>query len=373
YRFARYVDDSHNFYAALSWCLEHRGDPATGARLAVLLSDFFAHGSFPTARHWYELALERVDPSAMELRADIELELEVFSRFTPYTEQRLARIRAFAEVYRELRSPKLRYALGWLANALSKMGRAAEARRAAEESVAIARTLGNPGNLAWALRVYALVLTPADRAERVSALQQSLQVLGPSAPDVDTATALSFMGVAEFEGGDVDAARRFAREALEIYDRNPGMHGRLHATAMANLAGFDLLSGDIESGRALALDALMLAFRIASAAHLIGAIDCLALAAVITGDPDGAARLVGFSDARLPDASPRFQPQQAVYERATRLLEQRYSPDEIARLKAIGASWDDQTAVEEARQARAAERLGSLVTSERSKALPGNR
>jgi predicted ATPase/DNA-binding SARP family transcriptional activator len=353
--FARYVDDSHNFYAALSWCLEHRGDPAIGARLAVLLADFFAHGSFETARHWYELALDRVDPSAMELRADIELELEVFSRFTPYTEQRLARIRAFVEIYRKRRNPKLRYALGWMANALSKMGRAAEARRAAEESVAIARRLGIPSGLAWALRVYALVLTPADRAERVSALQQSLQVLGSSAPDVDTATALSFMSVAEFEGGDVDAARSFAREALEIYHRNPGMHQRLHATAMANLAGYDLLAGDIESGHALALDALMLAFRIGSAAHLISAIDCLALAAVLTGDAGEAARLVGFSDARLPDASPRNQPEQAVYERAMLLLEQRYSRDEIATLKAIGASWDDQTAVKEARQARAAE------------------
>jgi hypothetical protein len=141
-----------------------------------------------------------------------------------------------------------------------------------------------------------------------------------------------------FEADEPAEAIAIARASLEKCRRAPFM--RNHFVAAQWLAGFLLLSGDIEAGRAAALEAFPLS-RALGNINLLDSIDQLALVAASQGDTALAARLCGFADRYgCRYGISRYRISLAVRERLMGHLQELF-PDRLAALMAEGATWSE--------------------------------
>lgn len=340
-------DDHHNLHAALSWTLEAAGDPVIGARLTVAMSPFYEYASFVAARYWYTRALERLDPDEVALRAEVALQREAFSPFLPYTDERVAELEEIVRIKRASDSTLgVSCALGRLARALAAMGHRDEAGAAIREAVTLARELGDRRHLAWVLRMYALVLSPTDRAERLSLLQESVALLAHER-DSSAARALEVLGETQCAAGDFTAARWSSSEALRIYQQFPALHKRAQAACLTTLSICALFSGDVEEGQTAADQALTVALEVGSHSRIGGAVLCVAFVASLAGNGGDGARLVGFADAIA--RSTLTEPEAVCRERMMAALSRDLHDDELTRLLREGARWTLEEGVAAAR------------------------
>jgi DNA-binding CsgD family transcriptional regulator len=104
----------------------------------------------------------------------------------------------------------------WAALAHARLGDAAEAERLVEEELELARRFGTPGGIGGALRVAALVGT----GDRITGLQEAVDVLEGSATPLELARALVDVGAALRHARKPREAREPLRRALEIAARH---------------------------------------------------------------------------------------------------------------------------------------------------------
>ncbi|HEY6234808.1 MAG TPA: hypothetical protein VIW69_06900 [Candidatus Elarobacter sp.] len=340
--------DRHNCYAALEWSLNGEGDRAAGVELAVLLRRYFDYEPVALEGRWLRLALERANEADVELRAEAMLAYEIALRHEAHARrpQRVAAFEDVVAVHRAVGDPiKLQTALAWLGWALKAAGRQREGLAAAHEASELARTHGSARDLAWTLRVEALVTAPECVAERRARLHESLQVLEPFGPDRDAAATMSLMADVEAGAGNWGDALQHARAALALYESRPAMPRSARVTMAIAVAGYVLVTGDLASGRDAALRAVTMSAD-ASAQNMEGAILVAAYAHALAGDPSRAAKLRGYC-AALNDFRDLVTAARVCDERLAALLRTRYSETELIAFAQEGAAWAQDRALAE--------------------------
>ena len=233
-----------------------------------------------------------------------------------------------------------------LAQALGHAGRAASRYRDAREAVTSfdeALSLLRPHGPTKLLGLMLLSQATAHKHAGEVALAQSYALEGQAVAaklgDVQTRDMCSIqLASIAFETDELADAIAIARENLEMCRRAPFM--RNHFVAAQWLAGFLLLDGDIEEGRAAALEAFPLS-RALGNVNLMDSIDQLALIAAVQGDTALAARLCGFAEAYGHRyAISRYRISLAVRAKLMHRLDV-LSPTHCATLKAEGAAWNE--------------------------------
>ena len=344
--------ERHNFYAALAWCLDEDGDPRVGTALAFALSRFFEYEDRAERRRWYVRALDRLDPSETELRADAALGLQIATK-DELVSDRVAALEAVVAVYRAGGDRlKLHYALGWLSWALSIGGRFPEAASVARECTVIAREAGSAEDIAWGLRREVDALIDTDPESASAKMEQAREALSDAPPTRAKLGTLRQTAELYLYRGDRVAAMNVLIEARAVTARLASVSLNVRAPIDNYYAALAALAGDIDDGRAVALDVVGAALSEGSEFVAVCAIDTLAFAAAKSGDFHRAARLSGYVEDRLRRSGfPDTSIQRPCSGELTPLLAARFPEDELSALKQHGASWSDAQAAGEARGA----------------------
>ena len=214
-------------------------------------------------------------------------------------------------------------------------------------------------------------------------MSEAINLLRPTTPTKDLATALSHMGSLCLFDNDLIAARRYyteahamsqtlgdrtgtlacllnfaeleflsgqpqkaiacAREALVVARRVGSTF--MEANLLHNLSGYLLSVDEIEDGRAAACDALR---RFVALDHKDWAVVCighLALAHALAGSHRRAARLFGYAESYFTRTKQaRDLLEQAGRDRLETILSRGLPGDALAGLTAEGATWSDEVA-----------------------------
>ncbi len=307
-----------NFRAALQWSLADGQDVALGATIAASqhavleLLSLSAEGA-----RWCEEALATLgtEPDHL-LEAPLQLALCTFYANGGYATRAAVAASRAAELYRHLPAgPSIRnlsargslsFALSFDAWALGCLGRSGEADATATEAVAVAREAPEPSVRAWALIVKSLTVGANDTGARRALLAEALE-LGRSMPGSLTfGLALIGCGLSEFDVGDFQRARAYARDAASYY-RGSGLGAYLEFTALTLSAHAALAAGNREEAGADAHEALSRAHR-ASRGDLTTLLQVVARIAAYGGRRRTAAHLIGGADGLLAELDRELSP-----------------------------------------------------------------
>jgi predicted ATPase/DNA-binding XRE family transcriptional regulator len=342
--------DAKNLEAALSWSILARGNPELGAELITALDVYFVRESYLRSRHWFERAIDALDRETHpELFARLVITLAFFTMNSPDIVALLPELETAVAICRKRSDPKaLSDALDWLAFALASGGDFLRAREAGEESVVAAREAG-PMVLSVALRFYASVAQDDLQLQR-ELLEQSLALFSPGSPDIRMVGVLSNLGEVAFLSGDVELAIAKTREAIELerslswFPLETGVAARL-----GSIAGYELSRGGLETGLAIAREALQLSLRTGDPMITACMVQHLAMAAALRRDFKRSALLLGFVIAQVGSANPQTM-RLDIYFRArlTEMLAQNVPQPELDALLETGNAWDQERAIEEA-------------------------
>jgi len=183
------------------------GDLPTAWRLSAALNWLWVLGGYlAEGRHWHERVIERAGGST---------------------------------------SPQLATSLGALANLLMTQGELEQALDAAERSLTMARSVGDPAAAAYALSVLGIAqLQAGDLGAARANLQESLDGHRQSGDQRGLARALGHLAGIEEELGSFDRAEKLIRESLQLLET----HGDLYEEAVQrqNLANVLALAGRAE-------------------------------------------------------------------------------------------------------------------------------
>ena len=259
----------------------------------------------------------------------------------------------------------------------------------ADQAVRLLRSANRALDLGEALaRAGAALLTVGTIGKSIPYLEDALTVLEPLGPTKPLANCLRSKGVAAYLGGDFAKARTFiarsmavcrnvgdsrgaasAQIALAELDFSAGDvenaidgirrmldgqdHNRRQATlGLGNLASYLLAAGSIEQARQAAYGSLRDARALGWPAAIVRAGEHLALVAVLGGDVDLGARLLGFANTfYAKGTASRERTEQITHERLIEELSRDLSPDRLRELMEEGASWSEQQAAEAADEA----------------------
>jgi predicted ATPase len=329
-----------NLRTALSWAFGPQGDAGLGVRLLGRTHWFWCElPLLREQRRWFELAVRFVDsttPPAIDGRIRLAL------GWDPYfgDRSRLPAARRAERLFRQAKEPLM------LAQALGHAGRTASRYRDAGEAIACfdeALSLLRPHGLTKLLALLLLSQATAHKHAGEVALARSYawegEAVAAKLGDVQTRDMCGIqLASIAFEADELSEAIAIARESLEKCRRAPFM--RNHFVAAQWLAGFLLLNGDMEAGRAAALEAFPLS-RALGNVNLMDSVDQLALIAAAGGNTALAARLCGFADAYgRCYAISRYRISVELRERLMQRLAV-LSPDDCAALMAEGAAWSE--------------------------------
>jgi tetratricopeptide (TPR) repeat protein len=177
------------------------------------------------------------------------------------------------------------------------MGRYRDAQMHAEESLAIAREIGDKGRIAMTLQLMGMALSEqGDRAAALGYFEESLAMIREIGPPRRLAAALQNLAHWHTDVGDLAAAESVLEQTLAL-TREIGDRGGNTAAAMTNLAGLAVKRGAYARARELLCEAAEISqeigSRYAGGLSLNGAME---LAAYL-GDWIRAARLIGATKA----------------------------------------------------------------------------
>jgi predicted ATPase/DNA-binding SARP family transcriptional activator len=293
------VDERHSIDAVLAWTLEGDGEGRAGAQLTTHLTRYFESEPFERGRRWFERALAALGDERSEWYAEAVIGREIFSRLERPTAERLAALEDAVALLRTIPGARsLHGALGCLAWTRLRSERYEDAYTAAREGTAVARERGSVHELAFALRSEAQTMPRGARQARLAVLRESIALLEPFEPDRHSVGSRMYLieVLCEDEPWDDDVAA-LADDMLRECESADGIPRHLHALCGVYVAGCRLGFGRIDAGLDAARNALRIAVETGADAHATAALDCIAFVLAARGDADGAAQLIGYSDA----------------------------------------------------------------------------
>jgi tetratricopeptide (TPR) repeat protein len=238
--------------------------------------------------------------------------------------------------------------MSFLADALWRAGKTADAGNAAEEATAIARESGDVRTLAHVLSVRARV-TP-DLQEKKRSFVEAVDAYRSIDSRQGMVKALLQIAECAFEAGDAAAALRSARECIaSLYE---GVEAEQHPLTIVrnNAAAYALALGHVDEARAFAIGALALAQRIGDRRRAAWALQHLAGVAFERGEMERAARLLGASEEslRLAITRERSFTETSGHQKVSAGLAGAFTERQLAELTAQGRRWTTEEAMAEA-------------------------
>lgn len=362
---AGYEPDLDNLRAGLEWAFGVDGNVTLGVELASLSIRLFDELSlFRERERWSDIALVHVDKSA-----------------SPAIAARLYLARTANSAHGDQ-------------SGFSSVEQAVRLLRSADRVLDLGEALARAG---------AALLTIETIGKSLPFLDDALKVLEPLGPTKPLASCLRSKGVAAYLAGEVSAARTWigrsmsvcttvgdtrgiasAQIALAELDFVAGNvqdaidnvrqmlnglgHNRRQATlGWSNLASYLLANGDTEQARQAASASLREARTLGWPAAIVRAGEHLALVAVLDGEADTAARLLGYADTfYAKKTASREWTEKVTYQRLMAELSNRLSRTRLSELIEEGGGWSEQQA---AQAAAGLDRLSggaNLVTSEQA-------
>jgi DNA-binding SARP family transcriptional activator len=290
--------ERENYRAALQWALTEQHDVALGRRLTSLL------GRFKTGLPPEEVAaaIELSQARCGEAETDYALEGALWEAKAEMSHHFPAHV-TLAAAERAVAAYRKHDPDGRLASALVILTRTLsfyfpdrdDVQRAGNEAVSIARSSGNPVQLAAALRARAATI--GSSLERRDSYEECLDVLGGSDDNVAIANTFIVMGEFAFIEGRYDDALTCARESLSFSELVDPSHTAV--IAMTNLATYAAAIGDFATARSAAVKAILSAREHRRYDMLTWAVQAAAMISLNADDePRAAAELLGFCDAR---------------------------------------------------------------------------
>jgi non-specific serine/threonine protein kinase len=245
-------------------------------------------------------------------------------------------------------------------------------------AIELFREAGDRVGLSRALRQTAMARAMPGVADRevIGMAEEAVALLRHLAPHKDLATALAHLGSVHFFAGDHDTARRLNEQALamrrvigdstgmlassvnlaEILFLDGDSAGALHYAAeaeaearrrnalavlaliLSNLAGYRLHDDDVGGATRAAREALKLSRAIGQDYLAVMCLEHFALALALREALDGAAQILGFTDAHYrASGQTRERLEQRGFERLDSILRSRLPPPQLAALCAAGA------------------------------------
>jgi predicted ATPase/DNA-binding SARP family transcriptional activator len=345
--FALAAAELDNVRAALEWSLLAGNDPVLGAQLAADYGTFWFLGADRADRRWAEIAYERLDRAAQPaLATRLTYEIATHSLHEP---EHASWIVAAARDGGD--AGLLADALVLEAELLTQSERFEAAEAALDEALQRYLPLQRRKSTVLALRAYGELRMAQGRFEDARAFfERALEAGSSLEAGAVTATVLPALAEIDFAGGDAASARSRALQAREAIRRWFGRNLDF-ARVSGNLAAYALASDDVEAARGYAREALEVALDLDYRSVAIAQVEHVAVIAGLQGDSERAARLLGFSDAaRRRRGLGRGPTERAGYERLMAALSGRLAPEALQRLLAEGAIMGDTRAALEARE-----------------------
>lgn len=166
-------------------------------------------------------------------------------------------------------------------------------RKLAEQSLSLARALGDKGRIEWALR--RLALRQDDREEARRMLLECETLARELQEEARLAWIQQALGVIALAYDDHEDARRRLEESVSIFER---IGGRWQATyALSSLAALTVIQGRYDDARPLLAETLRRAFDLRMPNHAAQCLDNVAAVALAHGDFVLAARLLAAATA----------------------------------------------------------------------------
>lgn len=177
------------------------------------------------------------------------------------------------------------------------LGLHGDARRSAEESLAIAREIGDKGRVAIALQLLGIARSEeGDRATALEHFEESLALMREVGPTRRVAAALQNLAQWHQQGGNLDAAESLLEQSLALVHDEAGRTANT-AAGRCSLAEVLVKRCAYERARAMLIEAMDIATEIGSNWAEGLALNVAVQLAASTGDWDRAARFIGASEA----------------------------------------------------------------------------
>lgn len=262
----RFRQEHENLVVALSWCCEGSLDPQAGLRLAAATGYYWGWNSVELGDRLTRAVLERDRAAAP----------------TPAREGALRSLARLSEF----------------------RGRFEEALHCAQQALAVARQIGAPQGLAWALNAVGSASGAVGRIEQALQAEREALVLARSLDDeVLLFTLLNNTATHQQRAGRSEAAERSLREALELARRRVGRVGQV--VLLDNLIRLLVARGELDEARRFAIECLPLARHEKVSVDLLEATVGLAAR---EGEHAVAARFWGAADRQLLAWGYRHEP-----------------------------------------------------------------
>lgn len=336
-----------NYRAALEWALTDGQDVVLGSVLAGALQEVWRRGGLSVeGRYWIERAQAGLDETAHPgVAARLWHALSaLFSgkRMHDYAERAISLYESAGD------DDGRAWVLTAVGHSLYQMGRRREAREAVEQALAMMRDHGDRAGVAHCLNIRAYCTEILDDVvEPQKWYRQALEAFKALGDEWGAGLVLGNLAELEFAEGHVNQALLYAGEALAIHSASK-YESRL-ASVYDNLAVYRTAMEDFDGAREAAGKALRLARQTQARFDIAVAVQHFAMLAALLGKPQAAARLIGYSDAEYKALEQERESTEAWgYNKTMTALHDQLSDDEIAKLRAEGAAWSEDRAVEEA-------------------------
>ncbi|MGA8098582.1 MAG: adenylate/guanylate cyclase domain-containing protein [Candidatus Cybelea sp.] len=348
-----------NFRAALTWAFEAQGDVLLGQRLVAALRPAWTR--FAAAEGQRRIQAAR-DLSRTEMPASVDAALECAEAAiaTALAQPQTARERAerALALYRELGDPlRVAQARHLLGRALVDLGQVEEGEKVLTWALKEARATGVRSVIGDVLQSLAVARSHAgDLAGARPLFAEALAMFRSVGAERVCSHIAGNLAEAEFHEGNAAEALRLENEALATYRMFNHKLGA--AISLCNTAAYLIALERYEDACISARDGLAAARDAQWEAGVVWGLQHLAATAAlrpadaaehVPGDRLGAARLLGYVDARLDaiEAS-RQHTEQQEHDKMLPALRDALGGDQLAKLMAEGAAWSEDQAVAEA-------------------------
>jgi predicted ATPase/class 3 adenylate cyclase len=347
-RFDAVDAELENVRETLRWALDAGHDVERGARIAYALTRYWVAKVPREGVRWLELARTRL-PSGADPVLSAGIDLALAAMLPHGTFERVEATKAALAACRAAGDPLLvAMALCSHGDQLSATERYTEADATYGEALSIARELDRPWDVARALAGLSTIAIDAGDTDRARRLGREAIEMFAAIDAIDgVAYVSSLLGHAEFYLGRFEQATALFSSASDAYAAMKNV--RSQACDETHLAGISLVAGDVDAARRHARSALDLLRTDRHPLYLTAAIGLLGHAATLRGDPRRGARLFGYLENawRLIALS-----RSIIYVRANedhmRALAEALDAGELARLRAEGAAFSEDYAISEA-------------------------
>ena len=339
-----------NWRIAIHWAIGEAYDVLLGQRLIQTLSPVWSSIALAEGRKWCRYGLDLIsDTTPRAVVAGLEYTEGLLAFLAGDLDRGLPAARRALDLYRTLEdSPGMVKAQTIIGKMLSESGSPAEGEFALSDALQIASSIDSP--ILAAVAHQGLSLTRASAGDMDSARDHVTKALEiAKAAAAERVAVVSGMVAAEvyFRAGDRSVTIDMARDALKVA-RDLGDEFAI-MRALSNLATFSNACDRYDEAREAARGALEFSHLAQGSAVVAWTIQHLAMVAESRGDCATAARLLGFTRARLSkihgfgDAS-----EQQEQQRLRARLENVFEPGELEILMSSGAVMTEAEAIHNA-------------------------